>query len=72
MSFLFTLRRIRIIRLFRVISVFENSKRLFKGVQHALKSSCLIIFIFVVLNFIFALLPHNLFSNIDLNILGIR
>ena len=51
LSFLFTLRRIRIIRLFRVISVFENSKRLFKGVQHALKSSCLIIFIFVVIDY---------------------
>ena len=54
----------RIIRLFRVISVFENSKHFFKGVQRALKSSYLIIFIFVVLNFIFALLSHNLFSNI--------
>ena len=67
LSFLFTLRTIRlirIIRLFRVIAVFENSKHLFNGVQRALKSSYLIIFIFVVVNFIFALLSHNLFSNI--------
>tara|TARA_B100001094_G_scaffold178621_1_gene172735 strand:- start:338 stop:1126 length:789 start_codon:yes stop_codon:yes gene_type:complete len=67
LSFLFTLRSIRlirIIRLFRVVAVFESSKYLFNGVQRALKSSYLIIFIFVVVNFIFALLSHNLFSNI--------
>ena len=67
LSFLFTLRTIRlvrIIRLFRVVAIFENSKHLFRGVQRALKSSYLIIFIFVIINFIFALLSHNLFQNV--------
>ena len=67
LSFVFTLRSIRLIRvvrLFRVIALFESSKLLFRGVKRALKSSYLILFVFVVINFIFALLSHNLFSNI--------
>tara|TARA_B100001093_G_scaffold137944_2_gene130466 strand:- start:2510 stop:3298 length:789 start_codon:yes stop_codon:yes gene_type:complete len=66
-SFLFTLRSIRlirIVRLFRVVALFESSKLLFRGIKRALKSSYLILFVFVLINFIFALLSHNLFSNI--------
>ena len=67
LSFVFTLRSIRlirIVRLFRVVAIFESSKLLFRGVKRALKSSYLILFVFVVINFIFALLSHNLFSNV--------
>jgi len=52
LSFLFTLRTIRLIRIIRLlelVAVFENSKHLFKGVQRALKSSYLIIFILLLL-----------------------
>ena len=67
LAFVFTLRSIRLIRvvrLFRVIALFESSKLLFRGVNRALKSSYLILFVFVVINFIFALLSNNLFSNV--------
>ena len=47
-----------------MVAIFESSKLLFRGVKRALKSSYLILFVFVLINFIFALLSHNLFSNI--------
>lgn len=68
LSFLFTLRSIRLIRvvrLFRVVALFESSMMLFKGIRRALKSSILIIFVFILINIIFALLSHNLFSEVS-------
>jgi len=72
-SFLFTLRSIRlvrVVRLFRVVALFESSLMLFKGIRRALKSSVLILFVFVLINIIFALLSHNLFSEVSPDYFG--
>lgn len=64
LDFLLTLRILRVFKFFRVLKFIPNIENLLSGIFRALKSSVLIIFAFLIFNFIFAILSFSFFAEI--------
>lgn len=64
MDFLLALRVLRIFKFFRVLRFIPNVEHLILGVLRALRSSILVVFAFVIFNFIFAILSFYFFSHL--------
>lgn len=64
LDFLLTLRILRVFKFFRVLKFIPNIESLLNGIFRAVKSSVLILFAFLIFNFIFAVLSFSFFSEI--------
>lgn len=64
LDFLLTLRILRVFKFFRVLKFIPNIESLLNGVFRAVQSSVLILFAFLIFNFIFAVLSFSFFSEI--------
>ncbi|MCS6981178.1 MAG: ion transporter [Flavobacteriales bacterium] len=64
MDFLLALRVLRIFKFFRVLRFIPNVEHLILGVLRALRSSILVVFAFVIFNFIFAILSFYFFGHL--------
>lgn len=64
LDFLLTLRILRVFKFFRVLKFIPNIENLLSGIFSAIKSSVLIIFAFLIFNFIFAILSFSFFAEI--------
>jgi voltage-gated sodium channel len=64
LDFLLTLRILRVFKFFRVLRFIPNIENLLSGLLRAIQSSVLIIFAFLIFNFIFAILSFSFFSKI--------
>jgi voltage-gated sodium channel len=64
LDFLLTLRILRVFKFFRVLKFIPNIENLLTGLFKAIQSSVLIIFAFLIFNFIFAILSFSFFSEI--------
>jgi voltage-gated sodium channel len=64
LDFLLTLRILRVFKFFRVLKFIPNIENLLSGLFRAVQSSVLIIFAFLIFNFIFAVLSFSFFSEI--------
>jgi voltage-gated sodium channel len=64
LDFLLTLRILRVFKFFRVLKFIPNIETLLAGLFRAIQSSVLIIFAFLIFNFIFAILSFSFFSEI--------
>lgn len=64
LDFLLTLRILRVFKFFRVLKFIPNIEKLLAGLFRAIQSSILIIFTFLIFNFIFAILSFSFFSEI--------
>jgi voltage-gated sodium channel len=62
LNFLLTLRILRVFKFFRVLKFIPNIENLLSGLFRAIQSSVLIIFAFLIFNFIFAILSFSFFS----------
>lgn len=64
LDFLLTLRILRVFKFFRVLKFIPNIENLLSGLFRAVQSSVLIIFAFLIFNFIFAILSFSFFSEV--------
>jgi voltage-gated sodium channel len=64
LDFLLTLRILRVFKFFRVLKFIPNIENLLSGLLRAIQSSVLIIFAFIIFNFIFAILSFSFFSEV--------
>lgn len=64
LDFILTLRILRVFKFFRVLKFIPNIENLLSGIFRAIKSSVLIIFAFLIFNFIFAILSFSFFAEI--------
>jgi voltage-gated sodium channel len=64
LDFLLTLRILRVFKFFRVLKFIPNIENLLSGLSRAIQSSILIIFAFIIFNFIFAILSFSFFSEV--------
>jgi voltage-gated sodium channel len=64
LDFLLTLRILRVFKFFRVLKFIPNIENLLSGLFRAIQSSVLIVFAFLIFNFIFAILSFSFFSEI--------
>ncbi|MBQ0022372.1 MAG: ion transporter [Prevotellaceae bacterium] len=63
MNVLLSLRALRLVKSFKMIRFIPNVDQIFKGVTLALKSSLLIILVFIVFLFVFSILSSTLFGS---------
>ncbi len=64
LDFLLTLRILRVFKFFRILKFIPNIENLLSGLFKAIQSSVLIIFAFLIFNFIFAILSYSLFFEV--------
>lgn len=64
LDFLLTLRILRVFKFFRVLKFIPNIENLLAGLIRAIRSSVLIVFTFLIFNFIFAILSFSFFAEV--------
>ena len=64
LDFLLTLRILRVFKFFRVLKFIPNIENLLSGLFRAVQSSVMIIFAFLIFNFIFAVLSFSFFAEV--------
>lgn len=64
LGYLMIFRLFRIFRLIRLIKFVPNIDKIITGAMRAVRASSLIIFVFLLVNFIFGIIAHQIFSGV--------